>query len=54
MTFTWWLLPIISLGIGLVFAPALGKLWADRDERRRRSSEQERYSRQRIAARSQR
>lgn len=32
MTFTWWLIPIVVLGLGLVFAPVLGKLWADRDQ----------------------
>jgi hypothetical protein len=31
MTFTWYMIPIVVLGIGLVLAPWLGKLWADRD-----------------------
>jgi hypothetical protein len=36
MTFTWWLVPIIILGIPFVLAPVLGRAWADRDEERRR------------------
>lgn len=36
MTFTWWLIPIVVLGIGLCLAPWLGKLWADRDEEQQR------------------
>lgn len=28
MTFTWWLVPIVALGLGLIFAPVLGLWWA--------------------------
>lgn len=38
MTFTWWLIPLIVLGIVLIFAPVLGKAWADYEEERRRWS----------------
>jgi hypothetical protein len=36
MTFTWWLVPIVALGVVMILAPFLGKLWADRDEEQRR------------------
>jgi hypothetical protein len=28
MTFTWWLVPIIGLGIVLILAPVIGAAWA--------------------------
>lgn len=28
MTFTWWLVPIIVAGVGLILAPVVGACWA--------------------------
>jgi hypothetical protein len=31
MTFTWWLVPVVVLGILLVLAIPIGAIWAQRD-----------------------
>jgi hypothetical protein len=35
MTWGWWMVPIVILGLALMFAPAIAKWWVDLEDRRK-------------------